>query len=58
MSNSPLVNVTVRAHSSNYTAGRGGYKINHITVHHMAGILTALQCGNIFAKAGRNGSAH
>lgn len=58
MSNSPLVNVTVRAHSSNYTAGRGGYKINHITVHHMAGILTAAQCGNIFARAGRNGSAH
>ena len=58
MSNSPLVNVTVKAHPSNYTTGRGGYKINHITVHHMAGILTALQCGNIFAKAGRNGSAH
>lgn len=58
MSNSPLVNVTVKAHSSNYTAGRGGYKITHITVHHMAGVLTAAQCGNIFARAGRNGSAN
>ena len=34
MSNSSLVNVAIKAHSSNYTAGRGGYKINHITVHH------------------------
>lgn len=58
MSNSSLVNVTVKAHSGNYTAGRGGYKINHITIHHMAGVLTAAQCGSIFAKAGRGGSAH
>ena len=58
MSNSSLVDVVVKAHSGNYTAGRGGYKINHITVHHMAGVLTAAQCGSIFAKAGRNGSAH
>ena len=58
MSNSPLVNVTVKAHSSNYTTGRGGYKINHISVHHMAGILTAAQCGSIFARAGRGASAH
>lgn len=58
MSNSSLVNVVVKAHSGNYTAGRGGYKINHITVHHMAGVLTAAQCGSIFAKAGRGGSAH
>ena len=58
MANSPLVDVTVKAHSSNYTAGRGGSIINHITVHHMAGILTALQCGAIFARKGRNGSAN
>ena len=58
MSNSSLVDVVVKAHSGNYTAGRGGYKINHITIHHMAGVLTAAQCGSIFAKAGRNGSAN
>ena len=58
MSNSSLVNVVVKANPSNYTAGRGGFKINHITVHHMAGILTAAQCGSIFARKGRGGSAH
>ena len=58
MANSSLVNVTVKADPSNYTAGRGGYKINHITIHHMAGILTAAQCGAIFAKKGRGGSSN
>lgn len=57
MSNSPLVNVTVKAHSSNYASGRGR-KVDTIFVHHMAGVLTAAQCGSIFAKAGRGGSAH
>ena len=57
MSNSPLVNVTVKSHSSNYTSGRGK-KVDTIFVHHMAGVLTAAQCGNVFAKAGRGGSAH
>lgn len=57
MSNSPLVNVTVKAHSSNYTSGRGR-KVDTIFAHHMAGVLTASQCGSIFAKAGRGGSAH
>lgn len=45
------------AHSSNYTA-RNGRKINLLVVHHMAGRLTADQCGSIFAKSGRGGSAH
>lgn len=58
MSNSSLVNLTVKANASNYTAGRQGNKINHITVHHMAGVLTAAQCGAIFAAKGRGGSAH
>lgn len=58
MANSPLVNVTVKADPSNYTAGRGGFKINHITIHHMAGVLTAAQCGAIFARKGRGGSAN
>ena len=58
MANSSLVDVVVRADPGNYTSGRGGYKINHITIHHMAGILTAAQCGAIFAKKGRNGSSN
>ena len=57
MSNSSLVTVRVPAHSSNYTKGRNT-KITDITIHHMAGVLSAQQCGNIFARAGRNGSSH
>lgn len=58
MANSSLVNTVVKADPSNYTAGRGGNRITHITAHHMAGVLTAAQCGAIFARKGRNGSAH
>ena len=58
MSNSKLVTIEVPANSSNYTVGRSGRKIEYIAIHHMAGILSAKQCGNIFAKAGRGGSSH
>lgn len=58
MSNSKLVSVKVPAHSSNYTKGRSGKKITKITIHHMAGVLSAKQCGAIFQKKGRNGSSH
>lgn len=57
MSNSSLVTVRVPADPSNYTKGRNA-KITDITIHHMAGVLSAEQCGNIFARAGRNGSSH
>lgn len=57
MSNSSLVTVRVPADPSNYTKGRNT-KITDITIHHMAGVLSAEQCGNIFARAGRNGSSH
>lgn len=57
MSNSALVTVRVPAHPSNYTKGRNT-AITDVTIHHMAGILSAEACGNIFARAGRNGSAH
>lgn len=58
MSNSSLVNVKVWASSSNYTKGRNGNKIKKITIHHMAGVLTATQCGNVFKASGRGASAH
>lgn len=58
MSNSSLVNVNIPAYSGNYTVGRSGRKIEAITIHHMAGILTPEQCGNIFQTPGRNGSSH
>lgn len=58
MSNSSLVTVNVPAHSSNYSVGRSGRKIEMIAIHHMAGVLTAKQCGVIFQRAGRKGSSN
>lgn len=58
MSNSSLVDVTVKAHSGNYSPASSRKKITNVCLHHMAGILTAKQCGDIFARAGRGGSAH
>ena len=58
MSNSSLTNVNVPAHSSNYSVGRSGRKIEMIAIHHMAGVLSAEQCGKIFQQVGRGGSSH
>ncbi len=58
MSNSSLVTVNVPAHSSNYSVGRSGRKIEMIAIHHMAGVLTAKQCGGIFQRVGRKGSSN
>lgn len=57
MARSPLATVTIQANGSNYTAGRSA-KISQITIHHMAGVLSVEQCGNVFARAGRGASAH
>lgn len=57
MSNSNLVNVNVPASTNNYTIGRSGRKIEMITIHHMAGVLTASECGKIF-QGNRKASAH
>lgn len=56
MSNSSLVNVTVRAHPNNYTVGRSGKNIEIITIHHMAGVLSAEECGKIFQNETRKAS--
>lgn len=58
MSNSKLISATYPAYSGNYTKGRNGKKIEMIAIHHMAGVLTAQQCGAIWQKAGRNGSSN
>lgn len=58
MSNSNLVSVKVPAYKGNYTIGRSGRKIEAITIHHMAGRLTAEACGRIFQQIGRYGSSH
>ena len=57
MSNSSLVTVKVPANESNYTKGRTS-KISEITIHHMAGVLSAKQCGAEFQRVGRKGSSH
>jgi len=58
MSRSSLATLYVPASTSNYTQGRRGYKICKITPHHMAGKLTAKQCGNIFANPNRQASSN
>lgn len=58
MSKSSLVQVVVPADEGNYTKGRIGRSIEAITIHHMAGRLTAEQCGRIFQAKGRYGSSH
>lgn len=57
MSKSSLTNVTIPAYNGNYTKGRSK-KISEITIHHMAGIMSAEVCGKIFQQKGRNGSSH
>lgn len=56
--NSSLVTVKVPAYKGNYTPGRQNNLIREITIHHMAGVCTAKQCGAVFQAVGRNGSAH
>ena len=58
MSNSSLVQVKVPAYKGNYTKGRSGRKIEAVTIHHMAGVMTAEQCGAVFQRVGREGSSH
>lgn len=58
MSKSSLVQAVVPADEGNYTKGRSGKNIEAITLHHMAGRLTAKQCGGIFQAKGRYGSSH
>ena len=58
MGYSSLIKGTVPAAADNYTKGRAGYKICKFTPHHMAGVLTAEQCGKIFQNSSRNASAN
>ena len=57
MSKSSLATL-VPAYAGNFTYGRSGRNIEAITIHHMAGVLTAEQCGRIFQQVGRYGSSH
>ncbi|MBQ2644265.1 N-acetylmuramoyl-L-alanine amidase [bacterium] len=57
MAHSSLASVYVPADPSNFTYGRTK-PIRCITIHHMAGVMTAAACGGIFQRVGRNGSSH
>lgn len=57
MGQSKYTTIVVPASTTNYTRGRN-HEIDKITIHHMAGKLTAAQCGSIFARAGRGGSSN
>ena len=58
MSNTNLDYKSYPANSNNYTVGRAGRKIEKVTIHHMAGILTAKQCGSIFQDESRHASSN
>ena len=58
MSNSSLAKEKYIANSNNYTIGRSGRKIEKVTIHHMAGILSAKQCGTIFQDGNRKASSN
>jgi len=58
VSKSNLVTFQVPAYEGNYTKGREGKQIKKITIHHMAGRLTAQRCGELFQRPGREGSSH
>ena len=58
MSNSSLISAKYKAHSNNYSTGRNGRKIEKVTIHHMAGVLSAKQCGSIFQDGSRGASSN
>lgn len=58
MAVSPLAKENYPAYPGNYSGPSYRAKISEITIHHMAGVLSAAQCGAIFQRPGRNGSSH
>lgn len=56
MAKSSLAILTIPAYTGNYTKGRTA-KISEIAIHHMAGVMTAEQCGKLWQKKGRKGSS-
>lgn len=58
MSISKLAKSNIFAAEDNYSKGRSGYKICKFTPHHMAGVLSAERCGELFQKPGRDASSN
>ena len=58
MAVSSLAKEAYPAYSGNYSGPSARKNITAITIHHMAGVLSAKSCGAIFQRPGRNGSSH
>lgn len=58
MAVSPLATESYPAYAGNYSGPEARKNITAVTVHHMAGVLSAKDCGAIFQRPGRNGSSH
>lgn len=58
MAVSPLATESYPAYAGNYSGPEYRAGIGEITIHHMAGVLSAAQCGAVFQRPGRNGSSH
>lgn len=58
MAVSPLATESYPAYPGNYSGPEARNNITEITIHHMAGVLSAAACGSIFQRPGRNGSSH
>lgn len=56
--NSSLVSVIIPASESNFTYGRDGRTLRKITIHHMAGIMSAEACGYLWQNPARATSSH
>lgn len=56
--NSSLVSVIIPASESNFTYGRSGYTLKKITIHHMAGVMSAESCGYLWQNPNRATSSH
>lgn len=58
MAVSPLATESYPAYAGNYSGPEARKNITAITIHHMAGVASAKDCGAIFQRPGRNGSSH
>lgn len=58
MAVSPLATESYPAYAGNYSGPEARKNITAVTIHHMAGVLSAANCGAIFQRPGRNGSSH
>ena len=58
MAVSPLATESYPANPNNYSGPGYRAKIGEITIHHMAGVLSAAQCGGIFQNPNRGASSH